>query len=191
MSQPVREPVGHHPGDQCKMIRVLMCSTHGRGGHDIGRRIDMLTACSQAGEAAINGLKVDRPPRQRPMRILQCLPCFDLIEDLEKDSTKENFTGLLRAVGAILNITNEILTDAVGNAEYIREPVSSQYRIARPRTDRVEATAIKHGQAFNRKSPIGFVSNSRGDHAAPRKSSLGVLSWIGTSCAKISEWQEG
>src|SRR5260370_22812404 len=107
------------------MIGVFARTAKRRGRHDIGGRIDTPTAGPQAGKRAIDGLEIDCPPRQRSVGMLQRLPCLYLVEDLEQDGTKENLAWLLRAVGAILDLTYEVLTDAVSGAVHVREPVSA------------------------------------------------------------------
>ena len=85
----------------------------------------MLTAGPQQGERAVHGLKIDVPPSQGSVGMLQCLPGLYLIENLKKDGAKENFAWLLRAVGAILDLTYKVLTDAVSNTENVCKPISS------------------------------------------------------------------
>jgi hypothetical protein len=63
LSQPIWEPIGHQTGDQREMIGVLARTAEGWSGHDIGGRIDTLTAGLQAAKRAIDGLEIDRLPR--------------------------------------------------------------------------------------------------------------------------------
>ncbi len=84
----------------------LLCftlATVRRRWHDVGRRIDAVPSPAQVLKRAIERSRIEFRPRDRAEMLFQCLPCFDSVEYLEQNGSKEDFAWLLGTVSPSLD----------------------------------------------------------------------------------------
>lgn len=82
MPEAVGQAVRNHRREQLEVVSVLPISTVSRRLHYVSR-VDVPPARHRAGKGAIKLIEVRGLPRQWRVCLLERLPCFNLVKDLE------------------------------------------------------------------------------------------------------------
>src|SRR6266849_4217484 len=103
------------------MICVFADVTERRRRHNVSGGIKCLAAAHHVIERLSNCVQIDPLPDQRTKLSLKRLPRFDPIEELEQHRAKEDFRRRRRTLGMILDLSDEILADAIAYAVGVRK----------------------------------------------------------------------
>src|SRR5438067_13266364 len=106
---------------------MLPASAERRIWHDIRGRIKSLATSKCGIKYGVVTLEAECVPCQRTNAVSQQHPGLDAIEQLEENGAKEHFVGRLLAI--IDYVPDEKLTDSIGSAVCVGEPVRLENRI--------------------------------------------------------------
>ena len=155
--------------DQAQMVQVLSACPKLWWRDDVGRGVHPLTASERILQYDVQGCNVERRERDNTECVLDELPRLRFVEEAVEQCPQQDVFSSLRPL--ILN-TNEILRHPVGCAIGVREAVSRQDWIIRPRAGRTFETSVVYSLSLSGHEPIAsqHVARHQGSRSHSNRS---------------------
>ena len=164
--------------EQRQVVLVLSSVSERRGRHDIRRRIETCAGCEQVVENPPIFDGIESSPRGGAETVHHGVPGGDTIEKPEEQCTEENLFRLLSTL--VEDVSNEVLTHAIGGSIYVGEAVASENGVLGPGGCFAADASVEHLLPGRCKPPIRIEHERCSEYTAAAYRNVSCLMAHGT-----------